>query len=54
MNFGRKYVEIGSSCSHKLATFFKYHMPLRIFSQSILLNLNPPKTCSTETDVSKT
>ena len=29
MYFGHKHVESGPSCSHKLATFLKYHMPLR-------------------------
>ena len=28
MNFGRKHVETGRNCSHELATFLKYHMPL--------------------------
>ena len=28
MYFGHKHVETGSNCSHELATFFKYHMPL--------------------------
>ena len=28
MYFGFKHVETGPSCSHKLATFLKYHMPL--------------------------
>ena len=28
--FGHKYVETGASCSHKLATFLKYYMPLEI------------------------
>ena len=27
--FGRKHVETGLSCSHKLPTFLEYHMPLR-------------------------
>ena len=29
MYFGHKHVETGPNCSHELATFFKYHMPLR-------------------------
>ena len=29
MYFGHKHVETGSSCSLELATFLKYHMPLR-------------------------
>ena len=28
MYFGHKHVETGPNCSHGLATFFKYHMPL--------------------------
>ena len=28
MYFGHKYVETGLNCSHELATFLKYHMPL--------------------------
>ena len=26
-----KHVETGTSCLHELATFFKYHMPFKIF-----------------------
>ena len=29
MYFGHKHVETGLNCSHELATFLKYHMPLR-------------------------
>ena len=29
MYFEYKRVETGLNCSHELATFFKYHMPLR-------------------------
>ena len=32
--FGHKHVESGPSCSHKLATFLKYHMLLRKISSS--------------------
>ena len=31
MYSGHKHVENGGNCSHKLATFLKYHMPLRSF-----------------------
>ena len=30
MYFGHKHVETRPNCSHKLATFLKYHMPLRL------------------------
>ena len=30
MYFGHKLVETGPNCSHELATFLKYHMPLRL------------------------
>ena len=29
MYFGHKHVETGPNCSDELATFLKYHMPLR-------------------------
>ena len=28
MYFGYKHVETGPNCSHELATFLKYHIPL--------------------------
>ena len=33
MYFAHKHVETRTNCSHKLATFLKYHMPLRQFIQ---------------------
>ena len=36
MYFGHKHVEIGPNCSHELATFLKYHMPLN-FAWEILM-----------------
>ena len=30
MHFEHKYIETEPSCSHELATFLKYHMPLRL------------------------
>ena len=30
MYFGHKHVETGLNCLHKVGTFLKYHMPLRI------------------------
>ena len=29
MYFGHKHAETGLNCSHQLATFLKYHMPLK-------------------------
>ena len=29
MYFGSKHVEVGHSCSHELAAFLKFHIPLR-------------------------
>ena len=29
MHFGHQHVETGPNCSHELASFLKYHMPLR-------------------------
>ena len=31
MYFKHKHVEIGQNYSHELATFLKYHMPLRLY-----------------------
>ena len=31
MYFGHKRVETGPNCSHELATFLKYHMPLILY-----------------------
>ena len=39
MYFGHKHVKTRPNCSHKLATFFKYHMPLseiKMLSQQIM------------------
>ena len=32
MYFRHKNVEIGPNCSHEIATFLKYHMPLNWFA----------------------
>ena len=29
MYYGHKHVETGPNCLHELATFLKYHIPLR-------------------------
>ena len=34
MFFGRKHVETDPSCSHKLAIFLKYRMPLKCLNLS--------------------
>ena len=35
MHFGRKHVETGLGCLHKLATLLKYHMPLSMKKKKI-------------------
>ena len=32
MYFGHKHLETGLSCLHELATFLKYHMPLKMYT----------------------
>ena len=44
MYFGHKHIETGQDCSHELATFLKYHMPLKTLHGHFALTMSSKKT----------
>ena len=51
MYFGHKHVDSGPSCSHKLATFLKYHMLFQQISSSNKLQQTVVGNSSKDTDL---